>query len=94
MKDFATWCEQNKMNEAGLNDRSLEGFYLPLGQLQLSAKSIIEPQMKQQIYQVLNPFLQQMHALLDQARQQGIGHSPRFDVNAARSPQYAISGKM
>ena len=94
MKDFTTWCEKNKMNEAGLNDRSLEGFYLALGQLQLSAKSILEPEIKQQVYQILNPFVQQMNALLNQARQQGIGHSPRFDANAARSPQYAISGKI
>lgn len=95
MQNFFEYLKDiNEANrpEGQLAESDLEGFYRPLMELQALAKSVLDTQTKQQIYQLVNPFVQQMNALLDQTRQQGIGHSRNFDAGFARSMQYAMGG--
>jgi hypothetical protein len=89
MKTFNEWATiRMTFQEAGpawggqVNDRSLEGFRHLLDQLKLQTKSVMDPQIKQQIYQLLNPFYTEMWQLLTKYKAAGKGYSSRYQYQA------------
>jgi hypothetical protein len=84
MKTFKQFSE----NQYAVSDRSLEGFRSLLDQLRIQTKGVMDPQTKQEIYQLLNPFYQQMSALLQTKKSGGVGYSRRHQYE----PPAGVSG--
>ena len=63
------------------HDRSLEGFRAILDDLNMQIKSVKDPEIKQKIQYLANPFYAEMKKLLQSYYSQGIGYGPDYHKN-------------
>lgn len=76
MKSFNEYLTE--MNGSGAGSRDLEGFRSILDSLKIQTKSVMDPEIKQKIYALVNPFYQEMAELLASYKAQGQGYSPKY----------------
>lgn len=81
MKSFSEYLtEMNLPGPSGkpYGSRDLEGFRSILDSLKIQAKGVTDPEIKQKIYALVNPFYQEMADLLASYKVQGKGYSPKY----------------
>lgn len=80
MKSFNQYVtEMNRPTLGGPTmSRDLEGFRTILDSLKLQTKSVNDPEIRQKIYSLVNPFYEEMANILASYKSQGQGYSPRY----------------
>ncbi len=82
MKTYKEYLSEAIRPAGQFNDRSLEGFRSSLDDLIMQAKAVADPNTKEQIFKLLNPFYNNMKVLLQQNKENGIGYSPNYSFNS------------
>ena len=78
MQDFNKYLEVN-LPGGQIHDRSLEGFKTILDQLRMQMKSVLDPNAKRELQQIVAHFTEEMFHVLSKYHAQGTGFSPRYE---------------
>jgi hypothetical protein len=80
MKSFNDYLTEMNRPGSGMpfQSRDLEGFRSILDSLKVQTKGVMDPEIKQKIYTLVNPFYEEMAKLLASYKAQGQGYSDRY----------------
>lgn len=80
MRKFKEYIDEANLPGGPMGDRSLEGFQTILNQLEMQMKSVLNPQAKQELQNVVNHFRLQILQVLEKYKMMGVGYSPNYQA--------------